>query len=166
MQTLTLKSNSNDPGDIVFTSGDNTEYGRIYAFPDKLYISAGSDAKQELTIVGSTGNVGIGVENPGEKLAVKGTILAIRVRVAQNWADYVFDSSYVLPSLNAVEAYIKQHKHLPQMPSAKEVEQKGLDMGAMVKSQQVKIEELTLYMISLEKRLKQQEQLIEELRKK
>ncbi len=83
---------------------------------------------------------------------VSGIISTNKVKVTQNgWADYVFDSSYQLPHLDSVAAYIQENKHLPDMPSAKEVERKGLDLGEIVKQQQVKIEELTLYLIEMKK---------------
>ena len=95
------------------------------------------------------GNVGVGTINPTEKLSVNGNILAKKIRVDQNWADYVFDPHYQLKPLADVHEFIQKNNHLPDMPSAKEIEQKGLDLGEIVKRQQVKIEELTLYMIDL-----------------
>jgi hypothetical protein len=84
----------------------------------------------------------------------QGYISAKKLKVTQNgWADYVFDSTYNLPHLDSVAAFVKINRHLPGIPSAEEIEQKGLDLGEMVKQQQVKIEELTLYLLELEKRI-------------
>ncbi len=102
-------------------------------------------------LIGSNGNVGVGTTNPSEKLAVNGNILAKKVRVSQNWADYVFDPAYLLKPLAEVDNFIQANKHLPGMPSAKEIEAKGLDLGEITKQQQVKIEELTLYAIRQDK---------------
>lgn len=101
------------------------------------------------------GNVGIGTTTPGAyKLAVEGTIGARRVKVTQSaWADFVFHPDYQLPSLREVEEYIKANRHLPEIPSAAEVEKEGLDLGEMNKKLLQKVEELTLYIINLEKRL-------------
>lgn len=109
-------------------------------------------------IVNDQGNVGIGTQNPQAKLAVNGDIFSKKVKVTQTgWADYVFEDSYSLPSLNQVEAFIRQHKHLPNVPSAKEVAANGLDLGDNQAILLKKIEELTLYVIEQNKRIEQLE---------
>jgi len=96
----------------------------------------------------SSGNVGIGILNPNEKLAVNGTIRAREVKVeAANWPDYVFEEGYKVETLEALESYIKANKHLPEIPSAKEVQANGVELGEMNKLLLKKIEELTLYLI-------------------
>ncbi|MEO5592289.1 MAG: hypothetical protein ABIR15_20620 [Chitinophagaceae bacterium] len=99
----------------------------------------------------NTGNVGIGTLNPTEKLAVNGTIRTKEVIVDSDWADYVFDKKYKLHPLDEVEKFIQINKHLPNIPSAKEIEDKGLHMGDVQKKMMEKIEELTLYVIELKK---------------
>jgi len=100
------------------------------------------------------GNVGIGISNPAEKLSVNGNIRAKEVKVeAANWPDYVFEEGYKVRNLEALESYIKANKHLPHMPSAKEIDAQGLQLGEMVKMQQKKIEELTLQLIELNKKV-------------
>ena len=84
----------------------------------------------------------------------------------QNWADYVFDSSYELMDLKSIEQYIAENKHLPGMPSANQIEKEGADIGEIVKMQQVKIEELTLYMIELKKENEQLTKRVKKLEKK
>lgn len=103
--------------------------------------------------INSMGNVGIGTAAPGSyKLAVEGTIGARRMKVTQgSWADFVFHPDYVLPTLQEVERFIKANRHLPEIPSAEEVEKEGLDVGEMNKKLLQKIEELTLYMIEVKK---------------
>ncbi|MFL9485702.1 hypothetical protein ACI6Q2_23165 [Chitinophagaceae bacterium LWZ2-11] len=104
--------------------------------------------------IAENGNVGIGTANPGSyKLAVEGKLGARKVVVTQaaNWPDYVFDSSYTLTPLALVEQFIKDNKHLPDVPSAKEVTDKGLDVGDNQAVLLKKIEELTLYMIEMKK---------------
>jgi hypothetical protein len=104
------------------------------------------------------GNVGIGTSNPGSfKLAVEGKIGAREVQVilTNPWPDYVFEREYKLPSLDEVQSYIDQNKHLPDMPSAKELEKNGVLLGEMNALLVKKIEELTLYMIELKKENKE-----------
>jgi hypothetical protein len=107
---------------------------------------------------------GISVAN--YKLFVKGGILTeeIRVALATTWADYVFDKSYKLPTLQAVEKQIQDHGHLFNVPSAKEIATNGVELGEMSKIQQEKIEELTLYIIQQNKTNEKQTQEIEELK--
>ena len=104
------------------------------------------------------GNVGIATLNPTEKLSVNGTVLAKKVRVSQNaadWPDYVFDSSYQLPSLDSVAQFIQENKHLPEIPSASVIEKEGQDLGEMQKLLLKKMEKMTLYMINQDKKIKE-----------
>lgn len=106
----------------------------------------------------NTGNVGIGTINPTYKLSVNGDIRTKEVVVETGWADYVFDSAYKLNSLDEVEKFIEKNKHLPNIPSAKEVEENGLHVGDVQKRMMEKIEELTLYILELNNRIKKLEQ--------
>lgn len=101
------------------------------------------------------GNLGLGTtDTKGFKLAVNGKIRAQEIKVeATNWPDYVFEEGYQLGKLKELESYIRIHKHLPDMPSAKEVEANGIALGEMVKLQQQKIEELTLHLIEKNKQI-------------
>lgn len=122
---------------------------------NNLYFETGrvSTAAMIRMTINSAGNVGIGTTTPGSyKLAVEGTIGARRMKVTQgSWADFVFHPDYELPSLQEVEHFIKTNRHLPEIPSAEEVESDGLDVGEMNKKLLQKIEELTLYMIEMKK---------------
>lgn len=93
------------------------------------------------------------------RLYVNGGILTTKIKVANycstNWADYVFADDYQLMKLSELELYIRTHKHLPNIPSATEIEQEGLDLAQMSALQMEKIEELTLYLIEMEKRMAQ-----------
>jgi len=98
------------------------------------------------------GNIGIGTNHPnGYKLAVNGTIRAKGVIVDTGWADFVFADDYKLRSLDEVESHIKKFKHLPDVPSEKEVKENGVEIGEMNKILLQKVEELTLYMIEMKK---------------
>lgn len=78
----------------------------------------------------------------------------MRVRLAP-FPDYVFAPGYSLPSLDSVEAHIVAYGRLPGFPSADQVEAEGADLGELVRLQQEQIEQLTLHVIALEKRLKE-----------
>lgn len=114
------------------------------------------------------GSVGIGTMSTGiHKLAVEGSIGARRVKVnPTGWADFVFEPGYELRGLNEVEDYIKINKHLPEIPSASEVEQEGLDIGEMNKKLLQKVEELTLYVIEQQKQIKQLQTQLSSISKK
>lgn len=101
------------------------------------------------------GNVGIGTDAPDHLLTVKGTIHAREVLVDLNGslADFVFHPSYKLMPLNQVEQYVKTNNHLPEIPSAADVKENGLNMGEMQNKLLQKIEELTLYMIEQQKQI-------------
>jgi hypothetical protein len=104
----------------------------------------------------TNGNVGIGTENPQAKLAVNGTVLAKEVKVKNDITvpDYVFEDDYQLPALNEIEAYVKENKHLPEIPSAKDIERDGLNLAEMNLLLLKKVEELTLHLIEKEKEIK------------
>ncbi|MXV50378.1 hypothetical protein GS399_05285 [Pedobacter sp. HMF7647] len=107
-----------------------------------------------LVISGVNGNVGIGERNPLNKLDVKGTIHSQVVRVDMTgWSDDVFAEDYERRKLADVERYIHENGHLPEIPSEAEVKDKGIDLGDMNARLLKKIEELTLYVIELEKDL-------------
>lgn len=103
------------------------------------------------------GNVMIGTWSPGSyKLAVTGKIAATgEVRVftdgTTSFPDYVFDPSYKLPTLEETEKYVKENHHLPEVPSAAEIEKEGMSLNEMNVILLKKVEELTLYMIEMKK---------------
>ena len=74
--------------------------------------------------------------------------------------DYVFANDYKILSLSELENYINKNKHLPSFENAQYYETNGIKSSEMFIKQQEKIEELTLYIIELEKRMKAIEQLI------
>lgn len=113
------------------------------------------------------GDVGIGTsDTKGYRLAVNGNAIFTKVKVKQygSWPDYVFDPEYKLLSLPEIDKYIQQHKHLPGIPSAFEIEKNGLDLGENQALLLKKIEELTLYLIEMRKENEMINKKIEEQR--
>jgi hypothetical protein len=103
-------------------------------------------------------NVGIGTTAvSGARLSVEGIIRARRVLVNNTWADYVFETNYQLMPLADLETYITTKKHLPNVPTAQDIEKDGVDLGEINKILVEKVEELTLYIISMNKRMVQLE---------
>lgn len=72
----------------------------------------------------------------------------------EGWCDYVFEDDYNLRPLNEVERFINDNKHLPEIPSGKTVENEGIDVSVMMALMIKKIEELTLYTIEQNIRIK------------
>lgn len=104
------------------------------------------------------GNVGIGTSMPTDKLSVNGKIRALEIMVDNKiWPDYVFDPGYKLTDLTDLELYIKQNRHLPDIPSAEEIEKHGVQLGEMNALLLKKIEELSLIVIEQNKRIKKLE---------
>jgi hypothetical protein len=90
------------------------------------------------------------------KLAVNGKIICEEVKVklvSSGWPDYVFGNEYKLQPLQEVEKFIQTNKHLPNIPSAAEVEKNGIEIADMQKRTMEKVEELTLYIIDLQKQI-------------
>jgi hypothetical protein len=121
----------------------------------------------EGSILMSGGKLGVGaIQIPDSfKLAVAGKIIAeeVVVKLQSAWPDYVFHQDYRLKPLHEVEQFVKANKHLPGIPSAAQVEEKGLSMGEMQNKLLQKIEELTLYVIELQKTNDEQSKKIIEL---
>ena len=90
------------------------------------------------------------------RVEANGLTRARKIKVdADVWADYVFEDNYVLMPLSEVENFVKEHKHLPSIPSEKVMKEEGIDLAEMHVKMMEKIEELTLYLIEQDKELEQ-----------
>ena len=107
-------------------------------------------------IDGTTGNVLINKitqVNTSYKLDVAGKIRANEIVVNTTGADFVFADNYKLNALKEVELFVKKNKHLPEIPSAAEMTEKGMEVGELTKRLLQKVEELTLYIIEQQKEI-------------
>ncbi|PZR14752.1 MAG: hypothetical protein DI539_18605 [Flavobacterium psychrophilum] len=145
---------------ILFRRSDNKmelrEFGNIVFSP-----GATTGVETARVIMFNSGDVGIGTnDTKGHKLAVGGSAIftSAKVKLEQNWPDYVFKKDYRLLSLAELEKFIQQNNHLPDVPSAAEVAKEGLDLGSNQAALLKKIEELTLYIIEQNKRIEKLEE--------
>ncbi|MCA9761192.1 MAG: hypothetical protein KC463_06745, partial [Streptococcus sp.] len=168
---MRLGNGSEFEQDIHFWSGNGswqvgTNDAGNGALNNQFYIYDDAVGQYRLTVQRSTGYVGIGTTTPQSALAVNGKITAKEVEVTlAGFPDYVFEPDYDLMTLEEVEAYIKKNGHLPNVPSAREVEENGLGLGEMNKILLEKVEELTLHLIEQQKRLDEQAAMIQDLLK-
>ena len=174
---------------IVFSNGDlnplNTSYWTLgarvsgnevdkdpVAFKIGFKAPGEADEHEFFAIDSYQGRVKIGNVNSnydGYKLFVEEGILTEKVKVAvknsEDWFDHVFNADYKLMPLTDLEKYINDNKHLPDMPTTKEVMTSGLDLGKTNGLLLKKVEELTLYLIEIKKDLDQTKKEIAELKK-
>lgn len=143
-----------------------------YSFGYNTLLKVNNDATKALTVLNSNyngtnnevevfqvwgdGRVAIGGDSyipGGYSLAVHGNAIVneLVVRLAGDWPDYVFKSNYKIKTLDEINDYIIQHHHLPGIPTSNEIEKSGIALGDLVTKQMQKIEELTLYLIELNK---------------
>ncbi len=174
--TLTLRGISNNRVLDGYQGGTsklmfmiNTSSG----WPDfSLYNNLGTSVSVKLNSNGDSyfngGNLGIGTTTPGYKLDVNGSLNANSLYNSGQleWSDFVFNEDYDLPDLSLVEKYIEKNGHLPEIPSESEVIENGYNIGNMDAKLLQKIEELTLYVIAQNKRIKHLEDEVSNLRKK
>lgn len=138
---------------IEYVSSADEGYGLNFWRP--WFIGQGGG--NNYLFLADSGNVGIGTNNPDAKLEVVGGIHAHSIRVSigrGEWPDYVFGENYKLMNLKELDAYVKANKHLPGVPSVSEVEEQGdVDLGQMNAILLEKVEELTRYVIDLQKQI-------------
>jgi hypothetical protein len=93
--------------------------------------------------------------HPDAWLSVNGKIVCreLYITKSSDWPDYVFEKDYKLMELKKLKSYYEKHKHLPDIPSADEIHEKGIDASEMIKLLLKKIEELTLYIVELEEKI-------------
>lgn len=148
---------SNDLIHLGVKIGGLPEEIRFIITDDGAMVATNVGSEPTFTINNGTGHALIAYSNAGAKilqLEDNGMMRARQIKVDEvSWPDYVFDNTYKLPKLKDVAKFIDKNHHLPGVPSASEIESDGLNLGDMQKIQMQKIEELTLYLIEMEKRI-------------
>lgn len=133
---------------------------------NKLYIENSNTTEPLIYGDFATNEVGINTKVvTGYALSVNGKVRANELHVYTGWADYVFEDDYKLRTLKEVETFIQKNRHLPDVPSEKEVKKNGIFVGKMHATLLRKIEELTLYMIASNKAMKTLEKEVKVLKK-
>lgn len=136
--------------------------------------NSGGNTEKIAVLWDINGNVGIGTDltsntynniNNYFKLAVNGPIRAKEVIVETSWSDFVFDTSYIRMRWQEKLSYIKSYKHLPAIPSAKDIETNGLNTGETMNGMMQNIEENTLDIIELFQIIEKQDEQIKGLQK-
>ncbi|MEP5611437.1 MAG: helicase associated domain-containing protein [Cyclobacteriaceae bacterium] len=146
---LTLGVNQTDRWSLgVYETTNNVDGRTFFIYENHTGVSGTSGVRFAIV---PNGNVGIGTKDPLSKLSVNGHIRATEVKVLADITvpDYVFEPNYDLRTLEETKAYIAENKHLPEIPSAAEIEENGIDLGDMNMRLLKKIEELTLHQIEL-----------------
>lgn len=130
----------------------------------QIYHPNGINISPKALVVNARAQVGINtLYIPSDfVLAVNGNMIAnsLTIKLSSSWPDYVFNPSYKLLSIGEIKTYVDKHHHLPEVPSEKEVLEKGLNVGEMNAILLKKIEELTLLLIKQEERVDAQDQRI------
>jgi hypothetical protein len=150
-----VATNSTNLNGMRFFNGSTFQGALFYDAGDDLLNITGSASTAVLVSDFASNSVGIGTFNTaaGYKLSVNGKIISEELRIQDSgaWPDYVFGEDYELMPLDLLENRIKAEKHLPNIPSASVVDRDGILVGDMQKRMMEKIEELTLYVIEINK---------------
>ena len=175
-QQNTASPNNKSGVALAFGIGNNYSNNGIYGTitvketywstkPKMIFsLRDGASVLTDRVYINWDGNVGIGQDNPVNKLEVNGTAHAKEVKVDMTgWSDFVFDKSYYLLPLTDLEKFIEKNHHLPEVPTTSEVLQNGIELGAMNATLLKKIEEITLYMIQQQKTIEEQSKRITDL---
>lgn len=174
---------------INFYTADEASFGgAIFPTDTSLVMWSNSASNNYLVFQPFWGNTGVGTYTPNAKLHLNGAMLiggnsankatnyelsvdgeviaeSFVTLNSTSWPDYVFEKDYPLMPLNELETSIKENKHLPGIPSAREMETNGINLGEMTTTLTQKIEELTLYMLEMNKKNEELTRKVKELEK-
>ena len=124
---------------------------------EKLSVAGNIATTGNLVMTGSGNITTIGTISATAGISTSGTVTANGGIKVKTWSmevpDYVFDADHRTMALADVESYVKANKHLPEVPSARELGAQGMDLAAMNLILLKKVEELTLYVIAQDKKI-------------
>ncbi|CAH0312368.1 hypothetical protein SRABI27_04841 [Pedobacter sp. Bi27] len=141
-------------GHFRYIGNVSTEDHKINFYTSKNGSPNWNVAKMVLT---ANGQLGIGTNSPTDMLTVAGKIGAREIKVSTTaGADFVFEPAYKLPDLTELEKFVKTNKHLPEIPTAKQMVENGVNLGELNIKLLQKVEELTLHLIEKDKALNQE----------
>ncbi len=149
-----------DKGDVVFRTGTTLpKHGMVFFINDD-----NNDGKSSIRFMDQN-RVIMGIYN-NAAVRINGKLFTKEMHVKTNvWSDFVFDDNYNLITIEDLAKYINKNKHLPDVPTEKEVKEKGINVAEMNAVLLQKVEELTLYLIEQDNKIKKMEKEIEELKK-
>lgn len=173
--TLGRTMNLGGTGINFYTANEAGFGGAVFPTDTSLILWSNSGANNYLVLQPSWGNTGIGTYTPNAKFHLNGAMLVgtnsdriaagynvsvhgkimaevMTVQAYASWPDYVFGKDYKLMPLDQLEQSILKNKHLPNVPAAAEIEKNGISLGDMSTRLMEKVEELTLYIIELNKK--------------
>jgi hypothetical protein len=122
-------------------------------FGNHLYLNRNSNRNVIMFPDSTSAMVGIGTWHPTHMLTVRGAVKAEELVIDTVGADFVFEDEYKLRSLEDVESFVAENNHLPEIPSAAEMQSQGAKIGELSIKLLQKVEELTLYTIEQQKRM-------------
>lgn len=161
-EEITIKENNDHTGVMIDAGSGNNSYVDFLedgVYKAYIYWDGSSDLLRiwapDVPVFIDPGNSGVGIATTNIpqnfKLAVDGQAIfeEVTVQLSESWPDYVFQKDYPLKSLDALAQFISKYKHLPNIPSAKEVEKHGIKVGEMNARLLEKVEELYLHLIEM-----------------
>jgi hypothetical protein len=151
--TNSVGINTATPGSYTLNVNGTLNASNLHVAGEPYLASQWTTTSSNLSYAAGGISVGTTTLPTGYKLAVGGKLIAeeVVVQLQASWPDYVFETDYMLRPIEELELYINQHKHLPGVPSAREIKDNGISVGEMNTIMMEKIEELTLYIIELKK---------------
>jgi hypothetical protein len=170
-----------------YTANEAAFAGAVYPSDTSLILWSNSNSNNYLILQPSWGNTGVGTYSPNAKFHVNGTMLIggtnariaggyslsvdgkiiaedVVIQNSNSWPDYVFEKDYPLLPIQDLEKFIQTKKHLPNIPSARQIDASNeVSLGEMNRKLLEKVEELTLYVIQLDKEKKKLEERVSKL---
>ncbi len=150
--SIHCQNNDNSKYTSVFPSGITGYNYNISSSVAIFHVTDSGEASFQSLIIGKSFTYPY---NPKAKITSDGKIWAqeVVVQASDPWPDFVFNNDYKSMPLGELENFVKTNNHLPNVPSACDVAENGVNLTKMDAALLQKIEELTLYIIELKKEI-------------